>query len=205
MEKPKLGDIEDVVEQLVLPFYAIKRDMVLPLDERREEFDSEHAWSVALIACSLAPEVDPSLDVGLIAQMSTIHDLVEVFSGDTSIWASKDELASKEEREANAVNEIREKFGAVFPWIPNIIDKYESQDTKEALFVRAVDKLIPMIFRHLDNGKGYRDIGMTKDKFTAGIVATTKKAHADPIIAAYWDEIITVITNEPNFFANELS
>lgn len=43
MAKPTHSDIDSLLRTLVLPFYHIKRDMPLPLGERRWENDAEHS------------------------------------------------------------------------------------------------------------------------------------------------------------------
>lgn len=76
MSQPDFSDIQQLVRQLVLPFYTLERDLPLPIQNHRNENDAEHSWSLALLACSLAPEIDPQLDVGKICQYAVVHDLV---------------------------------------------------------------------------------------------------------------------------------
>ncbi|MEK7152377.1 MAG: HD domain-containing protein, partial [Patescibacteria group bacterium] len=116
MSRPTHTQIEYLLRTLVLPFYHIKRDMPLPIGERRRENDAEHSWSIAMLACSLAREIDPNLDVGKICQFAVAHDLVEVYAGDTSTFASEAKHASKAEREEKALQTITREF-AHFPWI----------------------------------------------------------------------------------------
>lgn len=197
-EKPELGEIRELVEELVIPFDFIERDLVLPGETRRTETDAEHSWSLALIACSLAPLIDESLDVGKIAQYATVHDLPEVFVGDVSIW-DKDNLPGKAEREAEAVEHIREKF-ARFPWIGETLVDYERKDSKEALFVWAVDKLIPLMIRMIDEGNSYVDMKITKERFDEGIRVNREKAQAFPEIGVYFDELLAIFDAHSEYF-----
>jgi HD superfamily phosphodiesterase len=68
MGKPSLGEIERLVSQLMLPFHAVERNAVLPLKKRRFENDVEHSWSVAFLACNLAP-----LEAGIMKAMWDAH------------------------------------------------------------------------------------------------------------------------------------
>ncbi len=43
MNKPTHEDIENLLRKIILPFYHIKRDMPLPVGERRWENDAEHS------------------------------------------------------------------------------------------------------------------------------------------------------------------
>src|SRR5690242_19476962 len=102
MPEPALEDLEHLMTKLMFPLYQIERDAVPPIEPRRYENDVEHSWSVAFLACSLAPEIDKTLDLGKIAQFAIVHDLLEVFSGDTSPWHSQAIRESEEKREADA-------------------------------------------------------------------------------------------------------
>src|SRR5688572_11298710 len=101
--RPSFQDIEKVMRELVLPFSAIDRDISLSLPNgSRNENDAEHSWSLALVACMLAPHVDPKLDVGKVCQFAVVHDLTEIHAGDTSAFAPDDDHQTKEEREHQA-------------------------------------------------------------------------------------------------------
>ncbi len=76
-QRPTSDHIQHLLTELVIPFYELKRDMPLPIPSRRMETDAEHSWSLSILACSLAPEIDPSLDVGRVCQFAVLHDLTE--------------------------------------------------------------------------------------------------------------------------------
>lgn len=202
MNKPTLDEIEALVAKLMFPFYDIKRDAVLRLKERRFENDAEHSWSVAFLACALAPQVDPSLDPGKVAQFGLVHDLVEVYAGDTKPWGDMTEIATKEEREARALEQLAAEY-AHFPWMAETIREYERKDSAEARFVWAVDKLIILIVRHLDEGQFYRDAGITKAFFDERNQEHRHKAHAHPAVGDYYDQIRAVLDAHPEYFAAE--
>jgi len=201
-KKPELDDVERVVRDLVVPFYEIKRSMIVPIGNRRNENDAEHSWSVSFLACALAPQIDSSLDFGKIAQFAIVHDLTEVYAGDVSVWDAKEKLSNKEDKEAQSLNTIASRYPQ-FPWISKTIKAYETKETKEAKFVYAVDKLIALIMRHLDKGKMYVEKGLTKEKFDAGLVNHRKKAHTDPVIGEYYDQLRLIFDKHPEYFYQE--
>jgi 5'-deoxynucleotidase YfbR-like HD superfamily hydrolase len=88
---------------------------------------------------------EPTLDLGKVSQYALVHDLVEAYAGDTTVWASVEEHASKVEREEKALKLIEERFGERFPWVDQTIKKYELFDEPESCFVYALDKIIPYI------------------------------------------------------------
>ncbi|HUD06297.1 MAG TPA: HD domain-containing protein [Candidatus Saccharimonadales bacterium] len=198
-EKPTYDDIEEVVSELVIPFYHIERDMVIPGTIRRDETDAEHSWSLAFLACSIASQIDPELDLGLIAQLAIVHDIPEVYASDISVWDSADKLAKKKQNEVAAQQSIAERFSHL-PWISSTIETYERQDTKEAKFVYALDKLIALVIRRIDKGQAYIDKQLTKGAFLAGLTPSRNKAQTYPEIGKYFEELWAIFESHPEYF-----
>jgi putative hydrolase of HD superfamily len=205
-KSPQGGAFEALrlVQHLVVPFYGIERDMLVPTPTengpRRLENDAEHSWSVALIACTLAPTLDPDLDVGLVAQFAIAHDLVELHASDTSIWAPAEEIASKPAREAASLETLRHDYVS-FPWLTGTIEAYESQSCAEALYVRAVDKFVAMCMRLLDEGEVFIAKGITRERFEETVLEHRKKAYLHEGVGKYYDAIIEVYRQHPEYFA----
>lgn len=202
MAKPTHDHIEKLIRTLVLPFYHVKRDMPLPIGERRWENDAEHSWSLALVACALAPEVDPSLDIGKICQFAVAHDLVEVYADDTSTFASEEQLATKAGREEQALKQIAKEF-AHFPWIVQTIEEYERKDTNEARFVYALDKYIAVAYDYIDEGKLFRERKVTLAEYNKSLGTHRAKARSHPIIAEYYEAVRSLLDTHPEFFHQE--
>lgn len=199
MGKPTLDEISQIVIDVVLPFYAIERDMPLPVGNRRDENDAEHSWSLALLCCALAPHIDDKLDVGKIAQFAIVHDLVELGAGDTSVWDDEAALASKEAREMAALEELAVQFSH-FPWIADTIREYEQKTSAEVNFVWATDKLLALLIRFIDRGRYYLEEGITKERFLAGLVRSKTVAHKHPEIGQYYDELLALFAEHPDYF-----
>lgn len=200
MTEPTLEEIGALLTKLAFPLYQVQRDAIPPIEPRRFENDAEHSWSVAFLACSLAPEIDPSLDVGKIAQFAAVHDLVEVFAGDTSPWHEERIRSSKEGREAAALKHINKHFGR-FSWISRTIEAYESRTSNEAKFVWAVDKVIILLMRYLDHGRYYVENEITKQLFDERLTVHREKAHAHPKIGTYYDQLLDLFAAHPEYFA----
>jgi putative hydrolase of HD superfamily len=192
---------QSLLADLILPFYAIERDMTVLGDPNRKENDAEHSWSLAILACSLAPHIDPKLDVSRVAEFAIVHDLTEVFAGDTSVWDSKDLLDSKATREAEALKIIQEKF-VHFPWLVETLEAYERKDTDEAKFVWAIDKYIALSIRFRENGSFFKAQGITQEQFESTLVEHRKKAHAHPGAAVYYEKMRKAFAEHPEYFAN---
>ncbi|HEY2003784.1 MAG TPA: HD domain-containing protein [Candidatus Saccharimonadia bacterium] len=199
MSNPTHGQITALITEVLLPFHQIQRDNELPTTPLRPENDVEHSWSVAVLACSLAPQIDPVLNIGKIAQFAIVHDLVELFSGDTSIFAPPEQLATKAAREHAALQRIRRDYAA-FPWLADTITEYEAKLTPEAKFVSAVDKYIALQYDYLDQAAYLRRRGVTKSQYHQCIAKPKQKGHLNPAIGEYYDQVLALLDAHPEYF-----
>ncbi len=196
---PTHDQLKKLIRQIIVPFHHVTRDMRLPTGRPELENDAEHSWSVAMLACCLAPAIDDTLDLGKISQFAIAHDLVEVFADDTSVFANVDHLATKHEREQASLSKIEHDFTA-FPWIADTIKAYESRESKEAQFVYAVDKYIAVFYDLLDEGRYLREIKVTKHAYDTVLAAHRQKAYTHPIIGQYYDQILALLDDHPEYF-----
>ncbi len=151
------------IGKLILQFARVDR-VTFHDDGVTPESDTDHTVMVAVCACALAAKLYPDLDRGLIAQFAIIHDLVEVYASDTdSFGLSAEDRSKKEEREHEAYLKIKHEFTEVFPWIPDTIARYESLDTKEARFVKTVDKCTPKLTHILNKGVCFKNKNLARD------------------------------------------
>ena len=199
MTKPSFDDMYHLLTNLILPFYEVERDLPLPIQNHRNETDVEHSWSLAIAACSLASQIDPKLDVGKICQFAIVHDLVELYAGDVSVWASEDKLAKKQENERTAFQEIAKNFGQ-FPWLINTIEGYEKKDSAEALFVYALDRFMALLVLYADKGYYYLRDKRSKADFDKKHKSYRHKSHAHKDVGWYYDQLIKAFDEHPEYF-----
>lgn len=135
-----------------LAFGRVER-MTRHEDGKRPETDTDHTVMLSIFACAMAARFEPLLRIGVVAQFCLVHDLVEVYAGDTvtSHVLSEQEKADKAERERIAFRLIEDEYGKTLPWIPETIAEYDAQSTPEARYVKAMDKVLPKL-THLLNG-----------------------------------------------------
>jgi putative hydrolase of HD superfamily len=199
MSKPSFAALLKIQQELILPFYAIERATPLPKQFNRHENDAEHSWGLALLACALAPEVDPSLNVGLICQFAVVHDLVEVFAGDTPNFASDDVKAGKEARELQGLEQMKVAFAGM-PWIIDMVTNYEAQDTPEAHFVRSLDKTLSLMQEHASDGQIFQDYQITKAELLRVLEPHRKKAMIHDQAFDYYRAAEKLLLDNPHFF-----
>ena len=187
--------IQDIINlgQLSLQFSRVERT-TLHEDGLRTETDSDHTVMLSILGCSIASILRPDLDLGKIAQYALVHDLVEVYAGDTvTINITEAGKKEKEAKEARALARINKEFGKSFPWLIKTIKSYESLDTIEARFVKGLDKLLPKITHLLNNGQYIKQIGITKTelikRYDQQIIEMSKYSYDLPEIMDLRDKL----------------
>ncbi len=112
-------------------------------DNSRPESDAEHSWHLATFLLLLEDEFE-GVDFTKILKISLIHDLPEIYAGDTNPY--KDDTSNKEENEKEAAQKlfsvlpesIKKKFEDLF-------QEYLEQNTIESRIVKSADKLMPLV------------------------------------------------------------
>jgi putative hydrolases of HD superfamily len=137
----------------------------LPHADGSPESDTDHTVMLGLVATALASRwIEAALDVGLVAQYALVHDLAEVYVGDTDTYGASDaELVAKHEREEMGLAQLQLEFARVLPWLPSTLHRYEAQLDPESRFVRAVDKLCPRIVNILRGCAGIKERGASRE------------------------------------------
>jgi putative hydrolase of HD superfamily len=184
-------------QKLLLEFRAIERKVHIPPGLDVFENDVEHSYSLAMMAWFLAGYF-PKLDVGKAIQLALAHDLVEVHAGDTFSYAEEHILAGKEEREAAALKKLAAEWRD-FPCLIKNIEDYKARKSPEAKFVYALDKLIPALIDYMNEGRGWRHLGIS---FTDFCAEKDKKIPISPEIQKYSQELIAILDKQQHLFHN---
>ena len=82
MNQPNMLNAALDLARLCLQFGRVER-ITRHEDGVRLETDTDHTVMLGIFACAFAASFAPGLNTGLIAQFAMIHDLVEVYAGDT--------------------------------------------------------------------------------------------------------------------------
>jgi 5'-deoxynucleotidase YfbR-like HD superfamily hydrolase len=109
----------------------------------RAESDAEHSWHLAIFLMLIENDLE-NIDSTKLLKLALIHDLPEIYAGDTNPFRDKTE--NKEENEkiaakklfSNLPIEMSEDFSSLF-------NEYLEQQTIESQIVKSADKLMPLI------------------------------------------------------------
>lgn len=129
-------------------------------DASRKENDAEHAWHMAIMALLLSEYSNEEIDVLKTVSMLLIHDLVEVYAGDTYAY---DEEAKKSQKERELA--AADKLFAVLPEdqgekFRKLWEEFEERKTPEAKFARTLDNVQPTMLNNASDGKSWAERGV---------------------------------------------
>ena len=125
-------------------------------DKSRRETDAEHSWHIALMAMLFSEFAPEGVDRERVIKMCLVHDLVEIYAGDTFCYDKK-AGEDKKEREMRAA----EKLFSVLPEkdgkeLKKLWLEFEEQETPDAIFSASLDRFQPLINNFLTDGHTWK-------------------------------------------------
>jgi len=144
-------------------------------DGSRRENDAEHSWHFALFAMILREYAAEEIDMRRVLEMAMIHDMVEIYAGDTFAY-DVSANQTKLEREMQAADKL-------FSLLPEdqaktyraLWEEYDAEETPDACFAASLDRLQPLIHNYLTGGHTWK-LGDVKPAQTYKRVAPLEKA-----------------------------
>jgi putative hydrolase of HD superfamily len=135
-----------------------------PMGLDRYENSAEHSWQIALFAASMADFAEPGIDVQRVVAMLLVHDIGEIDTGDTIVYAEEG-LAERKAAERVAVERI-------FGMLPNahgarflaLWEEFEDGVTAEARFAHAADRAMPVLLNLAQGGGSWVENGISYDR-----------------------------------------
>ncbi|MBE0525459.1 HD domain-containing protein [Candidatus Thorarchaeota archaeon] len=149
----EIDDLKQILRQTVV------------IKDKRQENDAEHSWHLAMLAMVLSEySNDSTIDLLRILKMVLIHDLVEIYAGDTFCYDDQGR-EGKTEREREAAHRIfsilpREQIQEYI----DLWEEFEAMETPEAQFAAAVDRVQPLILNLYSEGFAWKKHGIKKSQ-----------------------------------------
>nr|MCR4640890.1 HD domain-containing protein [Lachnospiraceae bacterium] len=128
----------------------------------RRENDAEHSWHIAVMAMLFEEYAIEKVDVGRAAEMCVVHDLVEIYAGDTFAYDPKGN-EDKEKREAAAAErlfkQLPEEQGVM---IRELWEEFDAMETADARYAACLDRIQPFLHNTLTDGHTWVEGGTNR-------------------------------------------
>ena len=136
----------------------------------RFENSAEHSWQCAIASMVLQEFYPEKLNIEKVVSMLLIHDLGEIYAGDTWVFDDKNKVHSHD-RELESIN----KTMSILPEetqlnMKNSWLEFETGQSFEARYARVIDALVPLI-NHLEVSES----NYNPDNISADMVLEKKK------------------------------
>ena len=163
--------VERELQKLAL-YYKLKHTIRWNHSRQQNETESvaEHVYGMNVLTSYFLPLIDPAheLDRELIHELILWHDMAEALVDDVPTQTKTDahrqaERDAEAQLTAGASEHLREHVREIFTI-------YENQDRPEARFVKAIDKVEPMLHlyflaQHETDLKPYFDLGWSAETY----------------------------------------
>ncbi len=138
----------------------LRRTMLI--DKSRRENDAEHSWHIAVMALIFYEYATEPVDVARAAKMCVVHDLIEIYAGDTFAY-DLEANKGKEEREAAAADKL-------FAQLPSeqgaelraLWEEFDAMNTPDSKYAACMDRLQPFLHNTLTDGHTWRESGTNR-------------------------------------------
>ena len=139
---------------------VLRRTMLI--DKSRRENDAEHSWHIAVMAMLFGEYAAEPVDIGRVVQMCVVHDLIEIYAGDTFAYDPVGNL-DKEERERAAADRL---FAMLPPeqggMIRSLWEEFDAMETADAKYAACMDRLQPFYHNTLTDGHTWAENGTNR-------------------------------------------
>lgn len=155
-------------------------------DGKRLESNAEHSWHLAMLLILFQKDL-PKIDLLKTLKMVLMHDLVEIYAGDTFLFDHHGRKTQKarEKRAAKKLffklpNDLEKEFTDLF-------NEFELKKSKESKIAKSLDKLQPILQGILAGGTLWK-----KYKITENLVHDHKHKYMlhDPTILSIYQKLI---------------
>ncbi|MBR5416589.1 MAG: HD domain-containing protein [Clostridiales bacterium] len=133
----------------------------------RNENDAEHSWHIAVMALLLKEYCVEEPNVERAIKMCVVHDLIEIYAGDTFAYDVAGN-ASKAEREEAAADRLYSQLppeqGAE---LRALWEEFDAMETTDAKYAACLDRTQPLLHNTLTEGHTWRNNGAVRSQVEA--------------------------------------
>ena len=133
-------------------------------DSSRRENDAEHSWHLALMAIVLEEYAAEPVNLGRVLAMVTVHDLIEIYAGDTFAFdaAANQDKAQREEAAAKKLFGMLDKEQG--QELRQLWEEFDAMNTADSRFAASLDRIQPFMHNVLTEGHTWKLGTVTKEQ-----------------------------------------
>lgn len=124
----------------------------LLVDKSRRENDAEHSWHIAVMALLFEEYAREPVNVSRAVEMCVVHDLVEIYAGDTFAYdvnGNKDKEARENAAADKLFSQLPKEQGKM---IRDLWEEFDAMETSDAKYAACLDRLQPFLHNTLTEG-----------------------------------------------------
>jgi putative hydrolase of HD superfamily len=134
-----------------------------PVGMDRYENSAEHSWHISLFALMLKDFANEEIDIDRVIKMLLIHDLGEIYAGDTIIYKSETKEVKEKEtkgfKRVIGLLPISMQKGFIELWL-----EFEAGETPESKYAKAIDRIPPVLHNLHGDGHSWKAHNISKEK-----------------------------------------
>lgn len=131
--------------------------------DKRFENSAEHSWQVAIVATLLKEYYPSELNMEKVMTMLLLHDLGEIYAGDTWVFDDSGKATSQERELAS----IKTNFGKLpqdqSKDLQALWQEFEHGNSDESRYAKAIDAITPLINHLVVSENNYNPDNITSE------------------------------------------
>lgn len=152
----------------------------LVMSGKREESTAEHSFSLAMAVLCLSRFSNQKIDLIKTLKMALFHDLAEALVGDTFHYDKG--TSAPEISEGEALRQLLKPIEQtdLAAEVYDLWNEFENGSGPEAVFLRGIDRFLPMLHNYKTKGHSWVKYGITKE------MALAKNSHIEQSSDSIW-------------------
>ena len=157
----------------------------------RVENSAEHSWHLAMACWAMAEHLPYDYNQEKLIKLALVHDLGEIYAGDTFLYSDKRQQADKEERKG--IELLQQHIGNPITELLTLWDEQEYGESEETKLLKVMDRILPFLLNVQSQGKAWLENDVH--------VSQVEKAHAfiadiNPDVHAWFKEKIALAVSK---------
>ena len=165
MDSQKLTSQIEFLKEIDKMKTVLRQNWVI--GKARREDDAAHSWHAAIMALTLSEYAKPTVNIDRAVRMLLVHDLVEIYAGDTPCF-DKEVVETQSEREALAADRVEALLPAAQGKAYRALwEEFDKAETDDAQYAAAIDHVQPLLLNFYTDGASWQGRTVTREQVYA--------------------------------------